>query len=161
MGATSQHFSLPELACHHCGSNECAPLLLEGAEMLRARLVVRYAPNPVRMRVADAYRCPAHNAEIGGAPNSEHKRGLAMDPIAEVQADSEEWVEIPAEAFEEEAQRCPMIGGIGIGPGRRHIDVRARMANGSYTRWDYDAAGKTHNARFVFPAAPSSAGQTT
>ena len=29
--------------------------------------------------ITSGYRCPAHNAEVGGAINSWHKRGLACD----------------------------------------------------------------------------------
>jgi uncharacterized protein YcbK (DUF882 family) len=72
MGATGPHFSEAELACHHCGVNECTQSLVDALEAFRA-----IVGKPVI--VSSAYRCPQHNAEAGGAGRSEHVEGLAAD----------------------------------------------------------------------------------
>jgi len=46
--------------------------LLEGLEALR-----KVAAVPIVIHAG--YRCPAHNQDVGGIPNSEHTRGLAAD----------------------------------------------------------------------------------
>ena len=78
----SEHFSAEELMCHgasqgHCGcgpetANNVSPLLLEKLEALRAMI-----GGPIE--ISCAYRCPAHNAEVGGVPNSQHVDGTAAD----------------------------------------------------------------------------------
>lgn len=33
------------------------------------------------LRVTSGYRCPSHNAAVGGSPNSQHMKGTAIDVI--------------------------------------------------------------------------------
>ena len=73
--ATSEHFSEAEVACHHCG---------QGAEIVSARLLelveqLRLNIGGYALQCNCAYRCPEHNAEVGGVPNSQHVLGTAMD----------------------------------------------------------------------------------
>lgn len=35
------------------------------------------------IRIVSGFRCPAHNRELGGAPNSQHLVGLAADILVE------------------------------------------------------------------------------
>lgn len=74
----SDHFTVGELACRHCRRCYVRRELLQALETLRAHL-----GHP--LRVIDAYRCPGHNAEVGGAPNSMHLEGFAADlpPVTE------------------------------------------------------------------------------
>ena len=61
----STHFDKSEFACHHCGQcTKIHPRLLELLEQLRAD---------------SGYRCPTHNANVGGVPNSQHVIGTAAD----------------------------------------------------------------------------------
>jgi zinc D-Ala-D-Ala carboxypeptidase len=105
--ALVSYFSVPEVACHHCG------LAYVKRELLSALFKLREAHGPVT--ILDAYRCPAHNSSIGGAANSQHVLGLACDPvgisIAEV---------LPLKAFT----------GIGTPDHRRatHLDVRTNVS---------------------------------
>lgn len=81
-----QHFSPRELACK-CRGKFCAgeywhdPDFLDALEDLRARMA---AP----LRILSAHRCALHNASVGGAPLSQHKKiaaDVALDrhePIA-------------------------------------------------------------------------------
>jgi zinc D-Ala-D-Ala carboxypeptidase len=125
MGAISQHFSAAELACHHCGENECNPSLVDALEALRAIVGVPIA-------VDDAYRCATHNAAVGGVKNSEHELGLAADiRIAGMTPAAMYVAALKVPAFAD--------GGIGVaeGHGYIHVDTRPRKA-----RWCYDAAGR-------------------
>lgn len=81
-GMVSPHFSVDEVMCHgasqghcHCGSETAAyvsPRLLELLEQLRENI-----GGPIE--ISCAYRCPAHNAAIGGAKLSQHVEGTAAD----------------------------------------------------------------------------------
>lgn len=73
--ATSQHFDEVEVSCHCCG---------RGAEVVSARLLelveqLRYNIGGIPLHCNCAYRCPIHNDEVGGVPNSQHVLGTAMD----------------------------------------------------------------------------------
>ena len=72
MGDLSTHVSRKELACRCCGRLPIEKRLIDALEDLRSRAQV---PIVIHAR----YRCPAHNLEVGGVPNSEHTRGLAAD----------------------------------------------------------------------------------
>ena len=76
--------------------------------------------------------CSPHNAEVGGAPNSEHLRGIAADVKVDGVAAADLYnlaLQVPAFA----------TGGIGIDPqaGYVHVDVRGDGP----ARWGYDADG--------------------
>lgn len=71
----SEHFSESEMSCNHCGQlppNGISKVLLGGLEELRKRI-----GKPIN--VTNSYRCPTHNADVGGVPNSQHVEGTAAD----------------------------------------------------------------------------------
>ena len=68
----SGHFDASEFVCHCCGQGSVDPHLVELLEELRAK-----ANAPVHVNCG--YRCPKHNAEVGGVPNSQHVCGTAAD----------------------------------------------------------------------------------
>ena len=80
----SKYFSNAELMCHgagqgHCGCTEASaesvsPRLLELLDRLRANV-----GGP--LQISCAYRCPAHNAAVGGVANSQHVSGTAADVL--------------------------------------------------------------------------------
>lgn len=72
MGDLSAHFSRSELQCHDCGKCVIDPGLLEALEALRS-----LGPEPIL--IDDAYRCPEHNAAVGGVNDSQHTEGKAAD----------------------------------------------------------------------------------
>jgi uncharacterized protein YcbK (DUF882 family) len=75
------------------------------------------------------YRCPSHNAAVGGVPNSQHVDGTAAD------VDASRWgVEALATKFE-----SLRADGVGRYPGEAgnfvHVDTRDGRVDGGY-RWD-------------------------
>lgn len=74
----SAHFSSDEMECH-CGAADCPklPTVSQMQPLLNALELLRFVTGPIT--VNDAYRCPAHNAEVGGVPNSQHTLGIAAD----------------------------------------------------------------------------------
>lgn len=122
MGATSEHFTHAELACKHCNLNNCQPTFVSVLEIFRGKT------GP--LVVNDAYRCPTHNREVGGAPRSQHMLGIAADVHSETLT--------PAE-LETIARTIPHIKGIGRADYQNylHIDIRPIPA-----QWCYDESGK-------------------
>lgn len=112
-GPNFPHFSRREFACHHCGQVKVATNLLESLERLRAIKGGR------PLRIVSGYRCPVHNAQVGGAKASRHLVGDAAD--------------IPyGYATVAEAERAGFQG-IGDKNGFAiHVDRRPRRA-----RWHY------------------------
>ncbi len=68
------NFHLIEFLCRHCGKGEdiVKPELLTALQKLRDLW-----GKP--MRLTCGYRCPQHNAEVGGAKHSAHMTGQAAD----------------------------------------------------------------------------------
>ena len=68
----SDHFTVSELSCRHCRLVYVTPPLLIMLEKLRGLA-------GVPLDIASGYRCPGHNARIGGASKSKHCLGMAVD----------------------------------------------------------------------------------
>lgn len=114
MARPSQHFDESEFLCKcGCGGGHgrIHPHLILGLQMLRDLL-----GKPVV--VTSAFRCPAHNAKVGGVPNSYHTQGFAADIYV---------LGLTPYELAGQAARVPMFlnGGIGIYPKRGfiHVDV--------------------------------------
>lgn len=120
----SAHFSSAELACHHCGIDKTDDRLVAALEAFRA--IVR-AP----VLVDDAYRCPVHNAQVGGVKGSQHVLGLAAD----IRVDG-----LRAVALWRAAVRVPAFTGLGRDDYRAYVHVDVRRA--PLAIWCYDAAGR-------------------
>jgi len=69
--------------------------------------------------INSAYRCPAHNAAVGGSSKSQHKRGTATDIV------------VSDMGPDEVADACEHFDGLGRYESFTHIDSR-----GSSARWD-------------------------
>ena len=110
---TSEHFSESELSCHCCGRGveKISSKLLELLEQLRANI-----GGP--LEISCAYRCPAHNAEVGGVPNSQHVLGTAAD----VQTPNYEHCHTP-EQLQWYCEQLP-FDAIGLYSWGCHVDVR-------------------------------------
>ncbi|HEX2949328.1 MAG TPA: D-Ala-D-Ala carboxypeptidase family metallohydrolase [Armatimonadota bacterium] len=116
----TRNFNSAEFACHccnHVGDHDLHPL----ANALQA---LRNAINkPVHLNCG--YRCPRHNASVGGAPHSQHMEGRAADIV------------VPGMSPSQVARYAELIpafrnGGIGIYDTFTHVDIRP---NGP-ARWD-------------------------
>lgn len=70
---TSAHFSDSELRCKCCGQNFVKVELLNLAERVRHEL------GDHAMHPTSVCRCEKNNAKAGGAADSQHVKGLAMD----------------------------------------------------------------------------------
>jgi len=69
--------------------------------------------------INSGYRCPAHNAEVGGADNSQHKYGTATDIV------------VKGMSPDEVADACESFSGLGRYDSFTHVDSRSGKA-----RWD-------------------------
>ena len=112
-GKLSEHFAAIEFACHHCGKGgeKMNPRLIELLEKLRSNI----GGKP--LTINSGYRCPVHNANVGGVKNSQHVLANAAD------------VAVPAgmsfNDFKYYVDQLP-FDGIGLYPGSyfMHVDVR-------------------------------------
>lgn len=68
----SPNFNLKEFRCKHCGAVKLHPKLLKLVQELRDIL-------GVPLWFTSAYRCEIHNKAVGGAKNSQHLHGRAVD----------------------------------------------------------------------------------
>jgi uncharacterized protein YcbK (DUF882 family) len=131
MGDLSKHFSRAELGCR-CGCGKCviSKRLLDLLEAIREAV-----GRPIRIN--SGYRCPAHNAAVGGVTASYHCQGLAADIRAEGIGADALWKAVRAlwaKGF------LPDLGGLGRYTGRIHVDV-AKAADGHLREWDYRGRG--------------------
>lgn len=124
-GMLSEHFAASEFTCHHCGQggNKMSPKLIELLEKLRANC------GGYPLSINSGYRCPTHNANVGGVPNSQHVQGTAAD-VARPQ-------ELTFGEFAWYVDQLP-FDGIGLYPGDKgdfiHVDVR-NGGVGSHIYW--------------------------
>ena len=119
----SEHFSEEEFACHHCGQlpeQGISPALLNGLEQLRALF-----DRPIH--VTSGYRCPCHNAAVGGVSNSQHVLATAAD------------IYVDGVSTRELAHICKQIfDGVGtyVSQGFVHVDMRAGGSVPGYYLWE-------------------------
>ena len=71
-GYEVKHFKKEEFACPCCGQVHIEDEFIERLDK------ARYVAN-VPFIITSGYRCPKHNEEIGGVPDSAHVKGLAAD----------------------------------------------------------------------------------
>lgn len=104
---TIKNFKLSEFRCRHCGKLKLNINLLLKLEDLRLQTGL--------LIVNSGYRCPTHNKNVGGHPNSEHLRGNAAD----VRAPSTSPDKVHAIADK-------MFNGVGKYKTFTHVDVGAK-----------------------------------
>ena len=108
------HFTAREIACPCCGEIAIWPEALDAIERVRQDI-----GGPIRIN--SGHRCALHNARVGGAPLSLHKR-LAFDVAVAGHA--------PASLLA--AARRAGFTGFGFGQTFLHLDTRARPAHWFY-----------------------------
>jgi len=67
-----KHFKIDEFKCPCCGENHINNILLISLDKARDIAGIPFI-------ITSGYRCPKHNKEVGGKPNSAHLKGLAVD----------------------------------------------------------------------------------
>jgi uncharacterized protein YcbK (DUF882 family) len=115
-GYVSPHFRETEFACKHCGKLADTGIPQELIDVLE--MVREHYNAPVTIN--SGYRCPTHNKEVGGVPNSQHLLGTAADIV--VKGVDPAKVYAALDPYHE--------GGLGKYATFTHIDVR-----GSRARW--------------------------
>lgn len=116
----AKYFKPSELACRHCGVDGTKKELRDALDAFREKA----GPTLINC----AYRCPVHNAAVGGVPDSQHVLGLAAD------------IRVPGATpaqLEAIARTIPAINGIGRADYQEylHIDVRAEPAEWCYNKF--------------------------
>jgi zinc D-Ala-D-Ala carboxypeptidase len=121
----SPHFQAGEFACRHCGQAYVQRGLVVALEIYRSR----FGPT----RIVSGYRCPVHNANVGGATTSQHMFGTGAD--------------IPPSRTTQQVRALGVFSGIGHDGSTgnvRHVDVRhlgpANVTRGTVnapTQWRY------------------------
>jgi zinc D-Ala-D-Ala carboxypeptidase len=77
LGTASAHFSWTEFKCTCGGGYGGCRVILVRRELLQS--VEKYRAKVGPVSVASGYRCPTRNAKVGGASNSQHMYGTAID----------------------------------------------------------------------------------
>lgn len=125
MTSPSAHLSWSELACKDAAKT---PYPLEwratrAVQLARVFEDIRRACGNVPLTVLSAYRSPAHNRAIGGARNSQHVEGRALDLVPPAG-----WtVERFATLIKAHADTWG-LGGVGVYGTFVHVDIRPRQA---------------------------------
>lgn len=116
------HFHwMTEAACKHCGRVPGLEVVQETAEWLER---LREGLGGFPLHVTSWCRCPVHNQAVGGAPQSYHVKGMAVDFV------------VRGLTLLETQKRCRQlwvqgkIGGLGIYTGWTHAD------RGTTRRWE-------------------------
>ena len=123
----SDNFHLSE---YECRCNKCDETLVDLGHIAKLQQLRHDLGSAIR--ITSAYRCPAHNAAVGGSSNSQHKFGSATD------------IQVSGMDPGEVADACEKFDGLGRYDTFTHIDSR-----GSKARWDK----RTHKDQL--PPGPS------
>jgi uncharacterized protein YcbK (DUF882 family) len=120
----SPNFGSHEFACRCCGKvPTISRELLTVLETLRTDLGA--VDEPVAVVITSGYRCPKHNKNVGGAPNSQHVQGIAADIRVVKKSGRPVPPALVADYLE---KKYPTAYGVGRYKGWTHIDVRRQRA---------------------------------
>lgn len=115
------HFDRSEFRCHD-GTEYPREWLLDRLVPLCVVLeVIREACGGRPITILSGYRSPQHNAEVGGAKQSQHMEGRAADITVDGMAPSDVHAQI-LELFN--AGKLEKLGGLGLYDSWVHLDVR-------------------------------------
>ena len=115
MNGPSPHLSWTEMACKDGTSYPQAWRATRAVELAAAFEALRAAVG-LPLVVLSAYRSPAHNRRVGGARNSQHVQGRALDLRP-----PRGWTSTELAAV---ARAIPEVRGLGLYDNFVHIDVR-------------------------------------
>jgi uncharacterized protein YcbK (DUF882 family) len=120
-GLITPHWGYRELACRHCNRIPSREIIENTARWLET---VRHELGDHVMHALSGARCATHNRNVGGAKNSYHVKGWALDFVCRDLSVAETWRRCL------ELQERGIIRGLGYYPGRFvHIDRREGRAN--------------------------------
>ena len=122
----TKNFSLEEFECK-CGCKMPADIEENIKELADNLQVLRDVIG--RIDLTNAYRCKEHNADVGGATNSQHIKGKAADIKSNTLSPSE-IASIIDDLMKSEKFK---LGGIGIYNTFTHVDIRGYKARWSKT----------------------------
>lgn len=112
------HVRLSEMECR-CGRCPGTPVDLDHLRRLEE---LRAALGAHPITITSGYRCPDHNAAVGGHPSSEHMDGTATDVVVRG---------VDPDTVADCAERLGVFGGVGRYDTFTHLDGRLRTS-----RWD-------------------------
>ena len=123
----SKYFTDDDTQCHcGCGFNAPDDLLMEMLDRLQERVGL---DRPLEL--TNVCRCPEHNAEVGGVPDSQHTQGTAADVVVPDDMTVDELADIALE-----------IGFDGVGRYYEdefvHVDVRDGGSMAGCYQWTDD-----------------------
>lgn len=91
----SENFDSSEFACK-CGCGE--EIAMDGDLISKLQWIRTAFGKPIKIN--SGYRCPEHNAKIGGVPDSEHVLGEAVDISVTTGADRYRLIELAMNRFD-------------------------------------------------------------
>lgn len=119
MGDISRHFNRSEFGCQ-CSYEDCEDIAVD-VELIKVLEDVReHFGKPVIIN--SSYRCERHNEDVGGAPRSKHRLGIAADIVVKTIH--------PHKVYTYLDNKYPDRYGMGKYNTFTHVDVR-----GSCARW--------------------------
>lgn len=122
----TEHFTLDEFACKcGCKGEEAPPIRASLAKLAVALEALRTALGNKSMTINSGYRCPDHNAKVGGEKLSQHTLGTAADVVVD---------NVPPSAVQSIAHVMMHFGGVGSYDRWTHVDIRPRT-NNKQARW--------------------------
>lgn len=119
----SKNFNSSEFDCK-CGSANCKQTLIDMDHVANMQTLRERVGKPITQNCA--YRCPEHNAAVGGVSNSQHPKGYASDITIQGMTPNE-----VADVAE------PIFNGIGRYDTFTHVDSRALEQKNQKARWDF------------------------
>ena len=134
----SPHVSWVELRCH---DGAAYPLLWRGdrAKKLAAVFEAIRAIWDMPIPILSAYRTATYNAAVGGAPNSQHVQGLALDLAPPAGVDVTTFHRLIRVRALSGGGVFSLVGAVGVYSWGSHVDLRPRAQASRITEWDLRA----------------------
>ena len=121
----TKNFTIHEFQCHD-GTQVPKNLIPNVEELAKNLQVLRdFLGEP--LSILSAYRTPAHNAKVGGKPNSMHLQAMAADLTCKSKTPKQLHAIIEKLIVDKKMKQ----GGLGLYKGFVHYDIRGRKA-----RWN-------------------------
>jgi len=114
----SKHFDSTEFACK--GKSCCSHSAPMSIELVYALEILREKANQP-LHINSGFRCRTHNKAIGGAENSQHCLGMAVEVRTPEGFTDQEFFEL-CEGLNIDSEL--LFSGIGLYEGRIHVDIR-------------------------------------